>query len=117
MMPFGLGFYLIMNERTIYAHVHRRARCEAQIPGVCTMRNEHAHHRRMRSQRGRTDLDNLIALCNRCHWVIHNPPPAAAERWAYRHGLLVPSWLDPAAVPTIVGHELTCPIDHVGVDT
>lgn len=117
MSPFGVLLYAMTAERAAYSTVHRRARCEPQIPGVCVFRNEHAHHRRMRSQRGRTDLDNLLATCNRCHWAIHNPPPHAAERWAYRHGLLVPSWLDPADVPPYLGCPLTCTTDHTGVDT
>lgn len=68
----------------------------------------------MRSQHGRTELDNLIACCDACHWVIHNPPPRTATRWSYRHGLLVPSWMPWEECIVVAGHDLTCDIDHTG---
>lgn len=66
-------------ERAAYAECHRRPRCEATIPGVCTGANEHAHHRRLRSQRGPTTSDNLLAVCNACHTWIHHHRAEAHE--------------------------------------
>ena len=57
--------------------------CEASLP-CCTKRAEHVHHRRLRSQGGGNDADNLVDLCLACHARIHAHP---AE--SYESGLLV----------------------------
>jgi 5-methylcytosine-specific restriction endonuclease McrA len=51
----------------------------------------HCHHRKLRSQGGRHELPNLLALCAACHgWAHENPADAQAR------GLIVPSWAIPA---------------------
>lgn len=57
--------------------------CEAKIERVCTLRAEHAHHLRMRSQGGDDTPGNLLAVCGACHDHIHRHP-----EWAYGEGLL-----------------------------
>jgi hypothetical protein len=57
-----------------------------------------AHHRKLRSQGDMGTLDNGVSLCGSgttgCHGWVHAHPAAA-----YRLGLLVHSWDDPAQVP------------------
>lgn len=67
-----------------YAECRRRSRCQAQIPEVCTGRNEHAHHIRLRSQGGPTTSDNLLACCHACHTHIHANPA-----WANQQGFIL----------------------------
>lgn len=56
------------------------------------------HHRRLRSQRGKGDIENGVLLCGSgttgCHGVVHQFPKNSREE-----GMIVPSWNDPAAVP------------------
>lgn len=56
------------------------------------------HHRQLRSQGGRDSLANLISLCGSgttgCHGWVHRHVAKARE-----HGLIVPSWADPAETP------------------
>ena len=61
-----------------------KGRCEADLPGVCTIRAEHAHHKQRRSQGGRDDTVNLLDVCSPCHRWIHDNPTEARQR-----GLLV----------------------------
>lgn len=56
------------------------------------------HHRKLRSQGGTDEAENLVTLCGSgttgCHgWVHANP------RIARAHGWMVPSWADPAEWP------------------
>jgi hypothetical protein len=86
----------------------RRAghRCEVGLFG-CGHNVGQYHHRRMKSQGGTGTLANCVACCLRCHAAIHANPD-----WAYRHGLLVRSWADPADVPVTAGCGLACQQDH-----
>ena len=53
------------------------------------------HHRRLRSQGGKNEAANLIALCGECHHGrVHGKP-----KWARDHGFIVPSFADPNVVP------------------
>lgn len=54
---------------------------------LCPRDAAHLHHRKLRSQGGTDDPDNLIPLCNGCHETIHANP-----EWAMEHGLIVPSY-------------------------
>lgn len=54
----------------------------------------HMHHRKLRSQGGNDEPENLLPVCVECHTWIHANPGAA-----YELGLLVHSWDDPADVP------------------
>ena len=67
--------------------------CNAQTP-VCIGRVDHQHHRKLRSQGGTNDPDNVIGVCAPCHHHIHHNP---AE--SYARGLLVHSWDNPANIP------------------
>ena len=70
-----------------------RGRCQLQIPGVCTGRAEHTHHRQRRKADNHTHA-NLAAICDRCHDYAHGHPTEA-----YEMGWLVRSTDDPAKVP------------------
>ena len=48
------------------------------------------HHRKLRSQGGRDELSNLLALHSSCHRDAHDQP-----KQSYRVGLLVRSHVDP----------------------
>lgn len=58
--------------------------CEAAVSPNCSARGTHVHHRRMRSQGGRNDLDNLLDVCLWCHSWIHANPAKS-----YEFGLLL----------------------------
>jgi 5-methylcytosine-specific restriction endonuclease McrA len=55
-------------------------RCEAGIPGVCTVRAEQCHHLRLRSQGGADDGGNLLAICAPCHEWAHRNVDEAVRR-------------------------------------
>lgn len=57
--------------------------CEARIEDVCTIRAEQAHHLRLRSQGGKDEGGNLLAVCGACHGHIH-----ANVAWAVEHGFI-----------------------------
>lgn len=82
--------------RAVYEVVMERAAgvCEAMVPGVCTGRAEHWHHRRMRSQGGAHEVVNGLGVCAGCHGFFHAHPAHA-----YEAGWLVRSVDDPAVVP------------------
>lgn len=42
------------------------------------------HHRLRRSQGGQNTMENLMALCNRCHQLVHENPS-----WSYENGYLL----------------------------
>lgn len=56
------------------------------------------HHRKLRSQGGANDPENMITVCGSgttgCHGWIHAHPKLSREA-----GWIVPSWGDPADVP------------------
>lgn len=81
-------------------------RCEVGAPGCSGQINQY-HHRRMRSQGGVGSLVNCLACCSSCHTRIHQ-----RVEWAYRHGLLVKSWLEPHEVPVVTGCEYPCDEEH-----
>lgn len=69
--------------------VHARSEmiCEAMIRGVCTWNGAHLHHRKMRSQGGGHEPNNLGFICDNCHRFIHGN-----TNWAYENGWLIHSW-------------------------
>lgn len=67
--------------------------CEARYASDCQRLAAAPHHRQRRSQSGKDTLANLIAVCDRCHILIHAEP---AE--AYRRGFLVHGWDSPELV-------------------
>lgn len=52
------------------------------------------HHRKLKSQGGRDELANLVALCSPCHNIapdsVHQNPAISMEK-----GYIVPSWAQP----------------------
>ena len=82
-------------------HTRQRGRC-----GVCERDlgdDAAAHHRRLRSQGGTDEPVNLILLHTACHRTVH-----ANVLWARNHGLIVPSWADPADRIPIPCTDPTC---------
>ncbi len=65
-------------------------RCE--FPG-CREKATDFHHRQLRSQGGKNELANLLALDRAHHRWVHDNPAESYER-----GLLVKSWQDPREV-------------------
>ena len=53
------------------------------------------HHRRLRSQQGKNELPNLVALCQPCHIRAHSE----RESWGVPGGWIVPSWASWAQTP------------------
>lgn len=82
-------------------------RCEVGGPN-CTGEIEQYHHRRMRSQGGLGTLSNCLCVCATDHTLIHQKPD-----WAYRHGLLVRSWLEPHEVPVHAHCGPGCQTSHL----
>lgn len=56
----------------------------------------HIHHRKLRSQGGTHDPENLIYLHHHCHKTIHDNP-----RIAYALGFLLKAHRDPAKCPVL----------------
>jgi len=50
----------------------RRDRYRCQAAGCGHTRNLEVHHRVPRSEGGRTELQNLVTLCRRCHHALHD---------------------------------------------
>lgn len=60
--------------------------CEAKSK-VCTGRAAHRHHILRRSQGGKDEPANLLAVCSACHVFIHDHPLQAYEKgWMRRSG-------------------------------
>ena len=53
--------------------------CEARW-GDCQRIGVHAHHRRLRSQGGGHDSENLLWVCPNCHVDIHANPAQAIKK-------------------------------------
>lgn len=71
-------------------------RCEVMVKGCCTARATHWHHRKLRSQGGKHEVVNGLAVCSSCHTFIHMHPAIA-----YSNGWIVQSVADPALVPVV----------------
>lgn len=67
--------------RKARAAVAERAggRCEAMIAANCAGHGTQAHHKRLRSQGGESDLTNLMWVCLWCHEWIHSYPLSSQE--------------------------------------
>lgn len=53
--------------------------CEANWEG-CTKVANHAHHKKRRSQGGKDEPSNLLAVCAFCHDKIHRNPAESFEK-------------------------------------
>ena len=71
------------------------------------------HHRRLRSQGGKDEVCNLIAVHHSCHNLgtnsIHNRPGIAKVK-----GWIVPSWADPAEYPLHLPDGKVVRLDNEG---
>ena len=83
-------------------------RCQAQLEGCAGQVDAH-HHRRLKSQGGDGTEENDLPCCLSCHALIHK-----WVEWSQRHGLIVKSYSDPAAVSVARGCPLDCTVDHAG---
>ena len=63
--------------------------CEAKLTGCLSTPQETPHHRKKRTQGGTNGMNNLLAVCWRCHTRIHSVLPSDPDRWAYKAGLLL----------------------------
>ena len=70
--------------------------CEVMFAAACTGRAEHLHHRKLRSQLGRHEVENLLHICHQCHNWIDAHPAASYER-----GFLVRGVREPAHHPVL----------------
>jgi hypothetical protein len=86
----------------VIARSHGRDEQDPTLPA------EAMHHRLLRSQGGQNTVENLLHVSHETHRLIHDQPS-----WAYRHGLLLRSWQDPAVYLPHVGCPLGCPLDHM----
>jgi hypothetical protein len=77
-----------------------RAAVFVRSAGLCDLcgrplpRVWHCHHRKLRSQGGRHEAENLLALHDACHRRVHARPA-----WARRCGYIVARNVDPSARP------------------
>lgn len=65
--------------------IHERAGGRCERCGTPLVDAFEAHHRKLRSQGGRDDVTNLVALDGDCHrWAHENPDAATAAGWIVR---------------------------------
>lgn len=71
------------------------------------------HHRQLKSQGGKDEVCNLIAVHHKCHNLgthsIHMRPKLAVER-----GQIVPSWTTPAEFPLMLPDDSKVLLDNEG---
>ena len=71
------------------------------------------HHRRLKSQGGKDEVCNLIAVHHRCHnlgtYSIHMRPADAVEK-----GQIVPSWANPSEFPLTLSDGSKVLLDNEG---
>lgn len=60
--------------------------CEVRAEG-CWGHASQTHHRKLRSQGGGNEPENLARVCTPCHVFLHANPA-----WSYERGWLVKSW-------------------------
>jgi hypothetical protein len=100
----GVNFPEKIKEKARY-----RAGFQCEVKGPhCNGRIEQFHHRRMRSQGGVGTLVNCLCVCGPDHTLIHQKTD-----WAYRHGLLVKSWLEPHEVDVHAACGTDCARNHL----
>jgi hypothetical protein len=64
-----------------------------------------AHHRKLRSQGGKDDLDNVVALHHECHNLGTNSVHLNPKK-SYENGFMVHSWETPENTPLHLAHEM-----------
>jgi hypothetical protein len=70
--PLYLGRTRRLVSKTLRAAIHARDHCECRFPGCHETRHLDAHHIQPWWLGGRTDIDNVILLCDRHHRLIHD---------------------------------------------
>jgi 5-methylcytosine-specific restriction endonuclease McrA len=56
--------------RQLHRQVLERDEWRCQLCG--SMKSLEVHHNQLRSHSGSDVEDNLITLCDRCHWLVHH---------------------------------------------
>jgi hypothetical protein len=93
----------------IRAMILERARVRCELHGGQLVPGGYdPHHRKQRSTGGHDEAFNLLAVCRRCHDMIH-----ADMATALRNGWIVPSWGDPANEPVLM-HDGRYLLDGLG---
>lgn len=71
------------------------------------------HHRKLKSQGGKDEVCNLIAVHHKCHnlgtYSIHMRPKVAIER-----GQICPSWASPSEFPLTLSDDSKVLLDNEG---
>jgi hypothetical protein len=67
------------NEQRKVVYKRSNGWCEARWEG-CTKVANHAHHMKRRSQGGKDEAENLLAVCAFCHDQIHRNPEKAFDK-------------------------------------
>jgi 5-methylcytosine-specific restriction protein A len=58
------------------------SRCEARRPLVCRLHSTEPHHILMKSQGGKDEDSNLMAVCRPCHdWIHAHPEISYSKKW------------------------------------
>jgi len=83
--------------------INRKAlyeRCKGccEFCGGALPENWAAHHRKLRSQGGKDDLDNVVALHHECHNLGTNSVHLNPQK-SYEDGFMVHSWQNPKTTP------------------
>lgn len=77
----------------------------------CNGRAEQLHHRQLRSQGGKHDVENMIHICEPCHHWAHMHPAVA-----YTKGWIVKSTKNPSSVPIERRGKLVLLTEHGGLE-
>jgi hypothetical protein len=89
-----------INRKALY----ERCKGMCEFCGGVLSENWAAHHRKLRSQGGKDDLDNVVALHHECHNLGTNSVHLNPQK-SYDDGFMVRSWADPKTTPLNLTHH------------
>lgn len=69
----------LLDEQRLLVFQRCKGFCEAKLDG-CFGVASHAHHKKMKSQGGKDEVDNLLGVCAKCHRMIHDNPKDSYEK-------------------------------------
>ncbi len=58
--------------------------CEVNTDGCWRIADKRCHHRRLKSQGGKEEISNAVAVCFMCHCAVHQRPG-----WAEANGWII----------------------------
>lgn len=90
---------MTINRKKLY----ERCKGMCEFCGGALPDNWAAHHRKLRSQGGKDDLDNVVALHHECHNLATNSVHLNPEQ-SYKDGFMVHSWDLPDKTPLNLIH-------------